>query len=230
MNILLLMMAGSGSRFGADIPKQFTMIDGNPLFLAILKGYQKLDEIDHIVVVSHEAWIPQVQEWCQGIGKVIDIVAGGRNRSESVRNGLRAASKFANATDVVLIHDATHPYVDKEGTKKVIEATQKSGAATLANFNYDTVYRIDDKNNISEVLPRTRVVNGASPEAFQFGIIYPVYENADDVELENMTSAGAIALKNNIQMAFIQTDILNLKITYKRDLDLYLRLQHYYFE
>lgn len=229
MNVLLFMMGGSGTRFGASIPKQYTLIDGKPLFLPTIRKYQKIQKVDKIVIVSHPSWLQKVKEWCEDIHKLVKIVEGGRNRSESVLNGLRAISSFAQAEDLILIHDATHPYVDIEGTYKVIEKARAQGAATLANFNHDTVYRINDEYNISEVLPRTRIVNGASPEAFKFRLIYPIYEKASKDELEKMTSAGAIALENNIDIAFIETDILNLKITYPRDLDLYLRLKNYFF-
>lgn len=229
MNILLMMMGGNGSRFGADRPKQFTMIQDKPLFLGILEKYCRMPEIDRIVVVSHVDWAEKVRDWCSNLSVPYVVTEGGTNRSQSVRNGLRAAAAFASSDDVVLIHDATHPYVDREGTLQVIERTKEEGAATLANFNYDTVYRIDDSGHIAEVIPRTHIVNGASPEAFRFGIIYGVYQNASEEELERMTSAGAIALSNDIPMAFVQTDILNLKITYQRDMQLYRILMNHYF-
>lgn len=229
MNILLFMMGGCGSRFGALIPKQYTLIEGSPLFLPTLEKYQAMPEIDKIIIVSHGSWVSQVKTWCAQINKLTAITEGGANRSESIRNGLYIISSFASPEDLVLIHDATHPYVDLEGTRKVIEKATDQGAATLANFNYDTVYRINDNDNISEVLPRTHVVNGASPEAFKFGIIFPIYKNASNEDMKKMTSAGAIALDHNINIAFIETKILNLKITYQRDLALYLKLKDYFF-
>lgn len=230
MNILLFMMGGKGSRFGAAIPKQYTMIDGSPLFLPILKKYQSMPEIDKIVIVSHSSWLKEVKTWCSSIYKLSALTVGGKTRSESIYNGIQAMSSFATSEDIVLIHDATHPYVDIDGTRKVIEKTVEQGAATLGNFNYDTVYRIDAQNNIKEVLPRSYVINGASPEAFKFNIISKLYENARNEEFETMTSAGAMALANGIQIAFIETEILNLKITYHRDLELYLKLKDYFFK
>lgn len=228
MNILLLMMGGSGERFGDNIPKQYTIVNEEPLFLPILKTYDKMIEIDKIVIVSHPAWIEQVREWCSNIEKLENIVPGGINRSESVKNGLDAIASFAQNQDVILIHDATHPYVDVDGTRNVIKKTIEYGAATLANFNYDTMYRID-KNNIIEVLPRDKIVNGASPEAFLFKYIFPIYKKASKKELEQMTSAGAIAINNNIKMAFVETHILNLKITYQRDMYIYKCIPMDYF-
>lgn len=62
-NILLLMMGGSGTRFGADIPKQYVPVEDVPIFAYILKKYAEMPEIDAITVVSHADWIDFVEEW-----------------------------------------------------------------------------------------------------------------------------------------------------------------------
>ncbi len=232
MNILLLMMGGSGTRYGADIPKQFVLVQGVPIFAYILEKYGRMPEIDHIICVSHGEWVDYVREWGEklGVKKLNCVVAGGSTRSGSVKNGLEAASRIASDGDVILIHDATHPYVDIEGTLEVIEAVRSCGGATLGELQYDTVYRMDENLEICEVVPRREIVAGASPEAFLFELIYPVYANADDEELERMTSAGAIALAHHIPMKVIPTDLINLKITRKPDMAAFKKLlTDYYF-
>ena len=232
MNILLLMMAGSGVRFGADIPKQFIRIKDKPIFSYILRGYNACEDIDKIVVVTHADWIDYVEEWKATLGaeKVHNVVAGGATRSESVRNGLSEVSTFASADDVVLIHDATHPYVDVKGTREIIEAVKEFGGATLAQFQYDTVYQMDAETHMLEkVVPRQQIVSGASPEAFRFKDIYDIYMNSTEEELASMTSAGAIALAHNIPMKVIKTDLINLKITYPGDMALFHELIDFYF-
>ncbi len=233
MNILLLMMGGSGTRFGADIPKQYTIVEGAPIFSYILKKYNKMKEVDKIVVVSHKDWIDYVYEWAEKTNsdKLYRVVPGGASRSESVLNGLTAAGEFASAEDVVLIHDATHPYVDVEGTIGVIEGVKKYGGATLGQCQYDTCYQMDDDKMIEAVVPRTKIVSGASPEAFTYGKIYDIYANSTKEELESMTSAGAIALAHGINMEVIPANVLNLKITYPGDMELFKKLcKGYFFE
>lgn len=232
MNHCLLMMGGVGSRFGADRPKQYVEIDGRPVFIYILKKLSQLACLDKIVVVSNEVWIDFVHDSINKfIGETDRIVVtnGGDTRSESVRNGLKALFTFAKADDVVLIHDATHPYVDEEGTLKVIEAVKKYGGATLGACQYDTCYRMNEKMEIEEVIPRQYLVSGASPEAFTFQKIYDIYMNSDKEELEAMTSAGAIALAHDIKMVVVPANVLNLKITYKNDMELFKKLVHNYF-
>ena len=232
-NFLIMMMGGSGTRLGADRPKQYIEIEGKPVFLYIVEGYGKKEYIDEIVIVSHQDWVEDVKTWMAGLKleKPYKVVAGGETRSHSVKNGLNAIKDEAKEDDVVLFHDATHPYVDDEATKAVIEAIKEYGGGTLGTFQYDTVYRMDENGFIDSVIPRQEVVAGASPEGFTFGRIFPVYDNATDDELGSMTSAGAIAREYGIPMKAVKTDVINLKITYPGDLEIFKKLvKKYFFE
>lgn len=231
MNTVLLMMGGTGTRFGADIPKQYIEIEGRPIYTYVIEAYSKIDEVDNIVVVSHGDWIDFVNKTNEKLGleKIKAVVAGGSTRSESVLNGLTKISEFGSDDDVILIHDATHPYVDKEGTLKIIDSVKKYGGATLGACQYDTMYKMDDNNMLTEVVPRQYIVSGASPEAFKFGLIYNIYKNADPQYFEQMTSAGAIALANNIPMEVVPTNLVNLKITHQDDMEVCKKLLKTYF-
>ena len=157
------------------------------------------------------------------------ITAGGSNRSSSVRNGLMELSKYASDEDKVLIHDATHPYVDEKGTAEVIEALDTYEGCTLGAYQYDTVYQVNDDDVIEKVIPRRYVVSGASPEAFIYKTIYQIYCEATEEELEAMTSAGAIALERGIKMKVVPANVINLKITYKNDMEAFVKMVKSYF-
>lgn len=225
------MMGGVGSRFGADIPKQFTIIDNKPLFTYIVQKLVKLNFIKGVVIVVNPSWLDYTKEWIAtlAIKKIISIVPGGDTRSASVFNGLKSLKGIASDSDPILMHDATHPYVDEEGTRKVAQMVVEYGSATLASLNYDTTYMMDDDYNIINVIPRKYVIAGASPEGFRFKQIYDIYAQTPNEEMESMTSVGAIALKNNIPMKVVPTNILNLKITYPEDMKLFLELNKTYY-
>lgn len=231
MNILMLMMGGSGTRLGADIPKQFLEVEGKPIFRYIVEGYSKMPQIDLICLVSHANWVDFVKEKIEDIPFQCQVVIaeGGDTRSASVRNGLLAVKELSSEKDVVLIHDATHPYVDREGTLRVIEAVKKVGGATLGACQYDTCYQLDGEKRIAKVIPRQELVSGASPEAFRYGDISRIYFESTKDKLDHATSAGAIALAHGIPMEVIPAHTLNLKITYPDDLELFKLLVHSYF-
>lgn len=233
MNTVLLMMGGSGTRFGADKPKQYILVNNQPIFSYILERYNKLNNVDKIIIVSHKDWIDYVENIVKlkNADKVYKVVQGGKTRSDSVKAGLMAASEYSNDLDVIMIHDATHPYVDEQGINEIIDALNEYGGATLAQFNYDTVYKMDDDHILTNIEPRFNIVAGASPEAFTFKAIYDIYMNSPKEELEKMTSAGAIALAHNIKMKVIKANVLNLKITYADDMNLFTKLvDNYFFE
>lgn len=225
------MMGGSGTRLGADIPKQYIEINGRPIFYYIVKKYADMPEIDMFCLVSHRDWLNYVENAIADIpfGRPVLVAAGGASRSASVLNGLRALEDRAAADDVVLIHDATHPYVDIAATGEIIKAVHKYGGATLGARQYDTCYLMGANNDLRQVIPRQDLVSGASPEAFRYGDISRIYFNSPKEELDEMTSAGAIALAHDIQMKVVPANVLNLKITYPDDLALFKLLIHSYF-
>ncbi len=232
MNIALLMMGGSGTRCGASVPKQFIQINNTPIYGYILKGLNNVKAIDKIVVVCHKDWIEQVKTFAQenGVFKLYSVVAGGETRSDSVVNGLESASEFASPSDVVMMYDTTHPYIDENGINELIEAVKAYGGATLGQRQYDTCYMIDENDMLTKVVPRQYVVSGASPEGFLFGKIYDIYKNAPKEELNKMTSAGAIALAHNIPMKICTLNTINLKITYPEDVEILKELINYNFK
>lgn len=127
-----------------------------------------------------------------------------------------------------MIHDATHPYLDK--IDELAAATKEYGAATIVSRICDTLYRTDASGFLERVEPRELTKIAASPEALKFGILFPIYRDASSAELKSMTSAGAIAIAHNIPMKTITMSVLNLKITYQEDMDLFLQLiDHYFF-
>lgn len=231
MNAFLLMMGGTGTRFGKSRPKQYTEIDGRPLFSYIVEKVDRTAEVDRLVVVSHAAWLDYAREWTERYVTHIpfDVVEGGENRSGSVLNGLTKLSEYCEERDVVMIHDATHPYLDSENLGALIEAVKEYGGATMASKNYDTVYRMSAEGFLEKVEPRELIVAGASPEAFRFGDIYRIYRQSTPEEMARMTSAGAIALAYHIPMKVIPSPVLNLKVTYPQDFELLLKLLHGYF-
>lgn len=223
---LLLMMAGNGTRFGSKIPKQFVTINDEPIFIYLLKQLHTISCIDDIILITNPDYETQTKNWVKEykINKISNIITGGNGRSKDILKGLQNL-KDVKDDDIVLMYDATHPLVDVEGCEKVVEALHTWEAATLAEYQYDTVYQINKEDGtIKAIVPREEIVAGASPEGFRFKTIFDIYKNASDEELDKMTSAGAIAIKNNLKMATVQTKVVNLKITYSADYDNFCKI------
>lgn len=232
MNHVLLMMGGSGTRFGASKPKQFVEVEGKPVFSYIMQAYERFYRIDTITLVCHPEWTETATKWANKLEilKFLRCVEGGATRSQSVLNGLKSLADVVGDDDIVLIHDATHPYLDEAATALAMQAAAEFGAATLGQKQYDTVYKCNDDGMLSEVVPRQYVVSGASPELFRFADLYKAYKECPPERLDACTSAGALALEAGIKMKVITTELVNLKITYKHDMELFQKLfRGYYF-
>jgi len=220
---VVYMMGGIGSRFNADKPKQFVNVKGKPVFLRFLETIQGFEYVDGIIVVCQKDWIDFVKQIIEKekLLKVISVVPGGSTRSQSVKNGLFYLRKIANDNDVVLIHDATHPFIDKIKTIELIEKIKEYGAGSLANYVFDTAYIKDSEGRLLSNIDRKTLAIGASPEGFRFGLIYNIFSSSTDKYLDSMTSTGALMADNNIQMVFVETKFPALKITYPDDLKTY---------
>ena len=96
------------------------------------------------------------------------------------------------------------------------------------DYIYDTAYLKNDDDFLEQVIDRKKIAVGASPEGFSYLNMKNIYFNTTKEELEKMTSAGALALSFNIKMVVIEIELLNLKITYKRDMELFAKLIDYY--
>jgi 2-C-methyl-D-erythritol 4-phosphate cytidylyltransferase len=226
------MMGGSGTRFGAEKPKQFTEVNGIPIFAYILKKYCSSALLKKAIVVCHADWVAYAREQISelNIELEIEVVAGGANRTLSVKNGLSAIAECSSSEDVTLIHDATHPYVDEATLPGLIEQVDNLHGATLGECQFDTVYEIDPSNNRArQIVPRETIVAGASPEVFRFAKLWEIFQSLSDEEVSKFSSIGALALAHGLQLTVVSTDLVNLKITHRHDLDVFVRLLPDYF-
>lgn len=232
-NYLLLMMGGTGTRVGKDLPKQYVLVNGIPIFAYTLKTYDSLEYIDGIIIVADKYYENYIMKWIEKlhISKVISIVQCGEYRSKSVLNGIIAYKDIATNNDILIVHDASSPYVDSIATHNAIVETNKGFFTTLGVKQTVTVYEIDEKTGIiKNVIPREKVIPGACPDIFQYGKVYNIYVTAKTKDLEKMTSALALGVANNIPSKVILTSMLTVKITYSEDIRIFRKLvDTYYF-
>lgn len=232
-NYLLFMMGGIGTRAQKDLPKQYVLVNGVPIFAYTLKTYDKLDFIDGIIIVADSYYFNYINKWINklDIKKVIKIVQGGKIRSESVLNGIKGYENIAKDKDILLVHDASSPYVDAETIRKGICETKKGYFVTLGTRESVTVYQINEKDqSIENIIPREKVVPGACPDIFDYKRIHDIYVGASFLDLEKITSAIALGIEKNVKSKVVLTPMLPIKITYSDDIKIFRKLvDTYYF-
>lgn len=217
---LVLMMGGSGTRMGTSVPKQFIKVSGMPIFENILSMYYELGIVDYFCLVCNEKWLNLVTSLGDKYKNLI-IAKGGSTRADSVKKGIEALSSVLENDDIVLIHDATHPYCDHEAVKELINILKKHEAGTLATHVWDTVYYSDSElKNVESTLNRTKIAVGASPEGYKFGFIKELYSRWSELDLAKFTSVGNMVQSGGSDLKIVWSKKINLKITYPEDLKL----------
>ena len=145
---VVLLCAGKGTRMESDTPKQYLNLKGYPVLYYSLKEFEDNPNVDDIVLVVSEDYKEYVYENIvkkYGFKKVSDIVTGGKERYESVYNGLlKLCEKTGNpgdstAIEYVLIHDGARPFVTQEMLDRLMSNVKLYGACIPAVPSKDTV-------------------------------------------------------------------------------------------
>lgn len=214
MNSAIIVAAGSGKRFESDTPKQFLNLLGKPVIFHTLERFDKCKAIDQIVVVLANDWIERIREdsFALGFERPLKFVAGGETRSQSVRNGFRAADA---KTEFVVIHDAARPLVTDAEILRTIEGARETGAACLAAPVTDTIKEIKDKR-INRTIDRTSLRRAVTPQVFRYDVLREALENSD--LNESVTDDCFLVEKIGGEIAFIEGSPRNIKITVPDDL------------
>ena len=121
MNTAIIVAAGRGLRIGSDKPKQFLEIHGKPIIIHTLGRFDVCPDVDEIILVLPENETEMFGEILErfSIKTVTKIIAGGKTRAESVRNGLKAANEM---TEIVAVHDGARPLVSIIAISRTIDA------------------------------------------------------------------------------------------------------------
>lgn len=183
MNIALLTAAGSGTRMGQDIPKQFMTIDECPVIIYTMKAFQQCQKIDAIAVICLKGWEVVLKAYANqfGITKLKYIFPGGDSNFHSIRNGLIGLKENGvSMDDIVLIHDGVRPLVSDDIISRNIETCIKFGYAVTGQFCKEVIMEYDDVEKHLKYLsiPREKLVRTQTPHTYKLGFIIAAQDEA----------------------------------------------------
>jgi 2-C-methyl-D-erythritol 4-phosphate cytidylyltransferase len=216
MNTAIIVAAGSGTRFGGDIPKQFLEIGGKPLLIHTIEKFENCAVVDEIILVLSASEVENFKNTAQkfNLAKLKKIVSGGKTRAESVFNGLKSVN---NSTEIVAVHDGARPFVTCEEITATIEKATETGAACLVGKVTDTIKEIAD-GKIIATIERTKLRRALTPQTFQFEILQKAFANADLSEAA--TDECFLVEKLGYEIAIVEGSAKNIKITTREDWEL----------
>ncbi|MGE0416551.1 MAG: bifunctional 2-C-methyl-D-erythritol 4-phosphate cytidylyltransferase/2-C-methyl-D-erythritol 2,4-cyclodiphosphate synthase [Acetobacteraceae bacterium] len=205
----VLVAAGSGSRFGAETPKQFLSIGGRPV---IRHAAERLAaQVDLLQPVGDAAAIDPA------LGDVphLPTVSGGVTRQDSVRNGLEALAP--HMPDIVLVHDAARPNFPPSTIPDLLAALRTAPGAIPAAPVADTLKRVDNGAIVATV-PRDGLFRAQTPQAFRFAVLLAAHRAG----LTGATDDASLLEAAGQEVVIVPGAEDNIKLTYPEDL---LRLE-----
>lgn len=223
MNIAVILAGGTGTRVGADIPKQFIKVLGKPLLAYTLDNFQTDDQIDAIEIVCHEDWVDEVQKICDeyNTSKLRWITTGGDTFQESTLNGIYNLRDKIDSDDIVVISFGVSPFTLPDIIDDSIRVAKEHGNAISAEDLPLCTCIKDDEEGTTQNLIRETIKGFSNPWTFRYGELVEAYDEVIKRgildSLEPHTTSVYLALGKRLW--FSKSSGYNFKITLKEDLD-----------
>ncbi|TWJ18850.1 2-C-methyl-D-erythritol 4-phosphate cytidylyltransferase [Geobacter argillaceus] len=216
--IALVPAAGMGKRMGAGINKQYLLLGGMPILARTLRLFEDAPFVDRIVPVIPADEIDFCREQVverYDFRKIEEIVAGGKERQQSVLNGLRALEGCAD-DDIIVIHDGVRPFVPQHVVQRSIEVAREHDGALVAVPVKDTV-KVVEAGIVMATPPRETLWLAQTPQTFRYGVIRAAHEIADAEQFLGTDDASLVERLND-KVQIVIGDYRNIKITTPEDL------------
>lgn len=217
--IALIAAAGVGSRFGGTRNKQFVNLGGKPILLWSLKVFQASDHIDEIIPIVHEHELAATTALIEkhSLSKVLKVVPGGKERYDSVYNGLIAAG---NTAEIVVIHDGARPFISSDIISQAILGLKGCDGTITAVPVKDTIKEALKKGSHTEVTcthDRSRLWSVQTPQAFRYETLLSALDRAKKEGFSGTDDASYIEHYGGI-IRIISGSYKNIKITTPEDI------------
>lgn len=213
----IIAAAGMSNRMGSKVNKQFINIGNEPVLAHTLRKFESSSYIDEIILIAKESEV----EYCRkeivkkfGFKKVRKIIKGGKERQDSIYNGILALNERA---DIVLTHDGARPFVKVENIEDGIKGVIEHDACVIGVPVKDTIKVVDNLSDVHHTPNRSFVWAAQTPQCFWRSIIQTGYEYAIDEEIVG-TDDSSLVEKAGYDVKMIMGSYDNIKITTPEDL------------
>jgi 2-C-methyl-D-erythritol 4-phosphate cytidylyltransferase len=219
MNIVVIVpAAGSGSRFGGQIPKQFLLLAGKPVIQHVIDRFLRDPSVSRVIVpVSRD----MLASMSRSSSEDVVWVAGGETRQQSV---IRALAEAGDA-ELIAVHDAARPLLSARVFHAVVEAARATGAALPVLPVADTIHVMNEDLTIAKTLDRSTLGAAQTPQCFRADLLREILDRAVRENIDGTDEAG-LAVRFGHRVQAVPGDPRNLKITLPEDLEVaesYLR-------
>lgn len=215
-NCAVIVAAGKGKRMKANINKQFLNVNDNPILYYSLNTFSQCRLVDEIVIVCAQDEI----EYCRreivekyNVQKVSKIVAGGKERQNSVYNGLKALEEC----EIVLIHDGARPFVTEKIIEDGIRYAKIYGSSACGVVPKDTI-KIRAESGVSVSTPdRNSLFSVQTPQCFKYNIIFHCHNSLLESNIKVTDDTSVVEFYGN-KVYLYEGSYDNIKITTPDDI------------
>jgi 2-C-methyl-D-erythritol 4-phosphate cytidylyltransferase len=230
---VIIPAAGLGTRMGRTAPekegisrKQFMLLSGSPILIHTIRKFVSAPSVSEIVVALRADDMEWANELIhkERLDHIVRTVPGGESRQQSVENALASISKDV---ELVAVHDAVRPFVERELIEKVIAEAAESGAAILGIVPVDTVKQVH-RNKVRATLPRERLILTQTPQVFRLELLRQAFEKAREDVFIGTDEASLVERLEKVEVSVVLGTDRNIKITKPTDMELarlYLALE-----
>lgn len=229
MVVALLTAAGTGTRMGQDIPKQFMHVENKPLIIHTMEAFQNHPNVDAIMVVTLPAWGAVLQAYASqfNISKLKWVVPGGKTGQESIHNGLLELKKELSKDDIVMVHDGNRCLVSSEIISNSLAVYHEHGSAVAAIPCVEAVFRSKDNGESSDIsIPREQLFRTQTPHTYSLGKLLWAHDEAAQKGINNTAASCTLMQKLGETIYFSKGSETNLKITTIDDMLIFEALLH----
>ena len=211
---VIIVAAGSGSRTRSQELKQFRWVAGKPMLLHSIQTFQARTDVAMVVCVLPREYVGDPPPWIfQSDAERLLLSVGGRERSESVANGLE---DLPSECEIVVIHDAARPLVTSETIGRVIDEARQGKGAVAALPVVDTLKRVDTNGKVIETVDRFGLWRAQTPQAFPRKIIERAHREARDAD-RIATDDAALCEQIGLPVVVVRGSERAQKITQEND-------------
>jgi 2-C-methyl-D-erythritol 4-phosphate cytidylyltransferase/2-C-methyl-D-erythritol 2,4-cyclodiphosphate synthase len=213
----IIAAGGKGKRMRGEVPKQFLRIRGEPMLTHALRPFERSRLVTGVILIVPREHLPAARALVQAakLRKVHAIVAGGKERQDSVALGLR---RVPRDTSIVVVHDGARPLVRPALIGRVITAARRYGAAVPGVPALETMKRVDARF-VTATLDRDRVWAIQTPQAFRFPLLKDAFRRARRKGFQG-TDEACLVERLGVKVRVVPGSRENIKITTAEDLRL----------
>jgi 2-C-methyl-D-erythritol 4-phosphate cytidylyltransferase len=211
---VVIVAAGSGTRTGSTELKQFRWVAGKPMLLHSVQQFMQRDDVGMVVAVLPKQYAGDPPPWlfqCDLDRLLVSV--GGRDRGESVRNGLE---DLPPEVRIALVHDAARPLADAETIDRVVCEARKGHGAVAALPVVDTLKEVDDDGRIVRTVERTRLWRAQTPQGFPREMIERAYIEARRARVTASDDA-ALCERLGLPVVVVRGSERGMKVTEESD-------------